>query len=394
MFFVCLSPMAHDKKRGKVAKRKRTKMKTVVDIKDLVVPLSNQFEVLENEKEAEKEPTSNEKKFISPVVITNHDYDIKPLLSATNITYTLKIVSVGRKIFVNNSDDKNKLVKALTENKVPFFSHPDNAKKEFKVVLSGLPEFETSDVEQCLKEQCKLAPISVTMINTKSSNKLFVVVFNKSDIALRDLRKFKVVLTHIVKWLPYKPKRNGPTQCFRCCMYGHGIRQCFRSEICGLCAGAHLTSTCSLNTNSNDENQDVQYKCYNCASAKIPHNHKANDIECPYRAKYLLSRRDNRHKKPIQKENTVNTQSNGRYVIAPQPPPINRSYSQATKNTRVYTNTNEETTTSSSSHNTNGLWSIDEISSLLFDSINELQKCTSKLDQLRVIANLLQHACK
>lgn len=307
----------------------------------------------ENSSEPEKESTLNNKEIISPVVITNHDYDMKPLLNAVNITYTLKIVSVGRKIFVNNSEDKNKLVKALNENNVPFFSHPDNAKKEFKMVLSGLPEFETSDVEQFLKEQCELTPITVKMINTKSSNKLFVVHFNKSDVTLRDLRKIKIVLTHIVKWLPYKPKRTGLTQCFRCCMYGHGIQQCSRNAICSLCAGAHLTTTCSLNTISNDESKDVQYKCYNCVSSKIPHDHKANYIECPFRAKYLLAKRDSRHKKPIQKENAANTQSNGRYVIAPQPTPINLSYSEAMKNTPVYTNTSEQTSTSSSSHNTN-----------------------------------------
>lgn len=103
-----------------------------------------------------------------------------------------------------------------------------------------------------LKGDYQLDPIKISMLNTNSTNKLNVVHFNKNDVSGRDLQEIKVVYHHIVKWLPFKPKRIGPTQCFRCCMYVHGIQSCNRaSRLCSvdlfaLCSDNHLSSSCEL----------------------------------------------------------------------------------------------------------------------------------------------------
>lgn len=41
----------------------------------------------------------------------------------------------------------------------------------------------------------------------------------------------------------------------------------------------------------------------------------------------------------------------------------------------------------------NNLWLFAEVSNILLSSINQLKSCKSKLEQLEVIARLIQHAC-
>lgn len=45
--------------------------------------------------------------------------------------------------------------------------------------------------------------------------------------------------------------------------------------------------------------------------------------------------------------------------------------------------------------NTQGdLWSFSEVAKILMQSINQLSKCRTKMDQLSVIASMLENACK
>lgn len=416
-------------KKEKKKKKPNTRMKKL-DLNSISVPLSNQFNSLDDaeDMEADKNDQINVKtESVSPVVITNHTIDINPVLTAIGIGYKLKIVSVGRKIFANSLDDKKKLIEALKEKQIPFFSHLDKENRVFKAVLSGLPEIDITIIDKQLKGDYQLDPIKTSMLNTNSTNKLYVVQFNKSDVSMRDLHEIKTVHHHIVKWLPFK-KRNGPTQCLRCCMYGHGIQSCNRASICGLCSGNHLSTSCEL-FNKKTESTKSAFKCFNCASANIEHNHKANDINCPFRAKYIEARVNSRKKfrrviKPTHDlpcsfpfRPPKDFQAPGSYWDKPIIQPryfstdhteyvsyakaaakrINAQVPHTNENESSSSNTNESSspnTNESSSSNTNDLFTFEEISNMLLNCITELQKCTSKFDQLRVIASLLQNACK
>jgi hypothetical protein len=61
-------------------------------------------------------------------------------------------------------------------------------------------------------------------------------------------------------------------RCFRCQAYGHIAKSannaCVKDEVCGFCAGAHSTKTCT---------HTGQPKCVNCAKA-----HRAGDPCCPH----------------------------------------------------------------------------------------------------------------
>lgn len=212
-----------------------------------------------------------------------------------------------------------------------------------------MPEVETSDIIDSLKTNNNITATKVIMFNTKSQSKLYLCHFQKSEVNMKVLNAITSCHHHIIKWQPFKATRKGPTQCFRCMLYGHGISQCMRYAVCSLCSGNHLTNTCTIITK---ETANPEYKCYNCASAKLPaHNHKATDPNCPYRAKYEQTVKNARDKNKTTNTSTnANTHENAngnssntnvnnnndnsndhRYVRAPNPPPMRVSYADTTR---------------------------------------------------------------
>lgn len=199
-------------------------------------------------------------------------------------------------------------------------------------------------------------------------------------------------------------------------MYGHGISSCNRYTVCMLCAGTHLTKDCTVNNNNNP---NTIFQCFNCKSAKLPHNHKANATDCPFRQKYELARNNARNKTTSNKRLNPNAP---RFAPAPSPPPLRSSFadsmrtsaqssfrSQSNTATTTANNTQSQARTNTgtrSSHipsysndndrpnENNNIWSFEEVSNILFTSIERLQQCQTKFEQLKVIADLLSHACK
>lgn len=402
----------NNKKRGRpriLVKKKRN----VQFLNSLQLPTSNRFSALsdsDNAMQTDEAQQQAKKSSISPIVVTDHQTDIQKILIPLEVNFNLKLNSVGRKFFPATSVDKKKIIDKLNKEKISYFTHPEKDSKAFKVILSGLPQVDTVLIKSSLAEQ-NLTPTKITMFNTNSSNKLYLLHFDASQVNKKTLDAVKYVYHHVITWLPYKPKRNGPTICLRCCMYGHGIQSCARYVVCMLCAGEHLTKDC---TTHNNNNTNTIFACFNCKSANLPHNHKANDVNCPFRLKYETARNNARNKTrtPINQRSQANTT---RLAPAPTPPPLRTSFadslrtqtassshtatthtqSQAHSNTR-FNNTSSRSTTNDNVNNnpSSNLWSFDECAEILFSSIEQLQQCQNKLEQLKVIANLLKHACK
>lgn len=363
------------------------------------VPTGNRFSVL---KSNDQVPITRPIK-PAPITVTS-DTNVSAVLKAINVQYRLKIVSIGTKIYVDNTEDFNKVCEALREKKSEFFSHPFGDTKTFKLVLCGLPEFPTEEIVESLKSQNNVTVSKIIMLNSQSSFRKYILQFNPSENSKADIKNIKVILNHVISWQPTRPRQKGPTQCLRCGMFGHGVTSCSRTAKCNLCGDNHETSACSFNAQTDDQRV---YKCHNCKAENLPHNHKANDIECPTRAKYMeIKAATNKWK---------NTKSNGNFTAkphiqltpAPTPPPLTRSYAQvAGPRTAIQRHTpNIDMTRQNTINNsrmqthfegqTNGeLFTFAEVSSILFSCVNELQQCTSKLDQIKVIANLLNHVCK
>lgn len=393
-------------------KKDRPKLTKKINLNDIQVPLTNRFAELSDD-ESEMlvgDDSPKHAKKVSPIVVTDVKKDIQKILNDLKIKCDIKIVSIGKKIFVQSIDDKTKIIESLKTQKINFFSHPDDANNTFKVVLSGLPEIDTNEIITEMQTTYSIEVTKVVMFNTKSQSKLYLCHITKTkNLNLKTLNTIKVIYHHIVKWQAYKPKQQ-PTQCYRCCMYGHGARSCNRYAICILCSGNHLTKQCTIilpNT------VNPEYKCFNCMSAKLQHNHKANDPKCVFRAKYVVTKEmaQSKHKqKPPSKRHASERENNSteyRYVRAPQPPPLTHTFAATTKNKQnpqtltsirqasssLASNASMSTNTFAPSNSSDDLWTITEVAQLLSQSINELKQCSSKLDQLNVIARLLSHAC-
>lgn len=370
------------------------------DLSSVNVPLENKFALLD-ENEADMKEETPKKLKLAPVIVTNHSTNIQAIATTLQIKCNIKIIGIGQKVFFEKSEDKSKFVESLKFKKIDFFTHPDDANNTFKAILSGLPEIDIENITNSLLKDYQLTPIKIVMFNTQSVNKLYLCHFKKDEVNMKYLKEVKTVYHHIVKWLAFKPKRNTPTQCMKCLMYGHGIQNCFRYAVCMQCSGNHLTSQCSVITTNT---VNPKFSCFNCKSSNLPHAHKANDPNCPFRIKYETAKLHarNKNKKPTQQLNfDVNSFPglNHRFVSAPTPPPLQMSFATAAQaRTQIQNNSESFTVNNSqqscSNNNSSNLFTINELTDILFNSINELEKCTSKFDQLRVIANILRNVCK
>lgn len=391
----------NSKAKGKKTKAKSQKKKQKF-LNKIQLPLTNRFESLSDDEDISDNVDKNKPEKIVPVVVTDVNKDIHKLIIDLKVDCDIKISSVGKKLFPKSADDKTQIIDALNKLKINYFSYANNTNKTFKLILCGLPVINTSDIVDSLTSTYNITPTKIVMFNTKATTKMYLCHFTTTeDVNVKTVSAITSVYHHIVSWQKFKPKNKGPTQCFKCAMFGHGISSCSRFAVCMLCAGNHLTKECKSITK---ETENPQYKCYNCLSAKLKHDHKANDLECPFRAKYtatMANARNNRttaSTKNVANTHSTKTQGNiGAFVRAPIPAPLSKSFAEITAQTSINTKTNQRYSHSFETRHTqhnNDLWTITEVTQLLLNSINDLKQCKSKLDQLSVITNLLQHACQ
>lgn len=368
------------------------------------VPTGNRFNVLKNNNQ---DPVVKPAK-PAPITVTN-DPNIIETLKLLNVQFRIKIVSVGTKVYVDNEADFKTVCNNLREKKVEFFSHPFGNSKTFKLLLCGLPEFATSEITECLKTQNNVSVSKINMLSSEGSFKRYILQFDPSENSKADIINIKVILHHVVKWLPTRPHKKGPTQCLNCGMFGHGVSACNRAPKCNLCGEGHPSDKCSFNS---DEDSQRIYKCHNCKANNLQHNHRANDIECPMRSKNIeIKAAMNKRKIQTAYGGAPMPATAPLLTPAPMPPPLTRSFANVARQ-RTFNQFDTSSANaianmpiqqanirfaqaSNNAHvNNNDLFSFAEVSEILFNCVNELQQCTSKLDQIKVIAKLLNHVCK
>lgn len=324
---------------------------------------------------------------IPPIIVTDKQHDMNKILVDIGIVkFNLKLISIGTKIFMENNDDVTKAVTYLKENNVDFFSHASKNQKICKVVLSGLPEVPI----ETIKSELEVLNVHSTQINLMSSrnpnpHRALYLVHLTENITFHDVQKIKVIYHTMVSWAKYRPRFQGPTQCRNCSMYGHGTQNCHRKPVCTLCAStSHNQSTCPLKTL--DKTTTPVYKCSYCANLKLQSvNHRASDPECPGRQAYLKTRmttfnqQRNRRNQPMLynsiKDNTT-------FVPAPIPSPLTRTFSS------VAADGNKNDQAASISED---LFTTAELLEIFKNAISRIKNCKSKLDQIQVIADLINH---
>lgn len=238
--------------------------------------------------------------------------------------------------------------------------------------MYGLPKLSIEEILDDLKSK-NLIPSSLKEINTQVSNAnkaAYSVVFKRSSVTLSDLKKVQFLCRTKVSWKRYLAKEsNNPTFCWKCLMYGHGGDNCFRQIACMICASTdHVKADCPF------DQEDTAVKCFNCIRNKKPSNHRANDKSCPSRAEYLLIRQNIQRKNQNRFSTSLQFQNNIPSSV-PQnisTSPVQPTYASVTANGQLY--------------------SISELFQIFQSSLNKLRQCTTKDQQIEVVAALLQHA--
>lgn len=266
----------------------------------LNVTTSNRYAVLDNTNTASAPNTSatnthsKQKQHKLPPIVTidlNHT-QIKSLMNTAEVNkFYIKYMSIGTKIMFDCIEDYTKAKNILQANKFNFFTHDIPSDKSIKFVLSGLHDLSEQEVKEGLINE-NINFLDVKKMNSKNisivkSNRscLYLVYFsNDSKIKLSDLKAHKYIMNAVVKWAPYINSRNGPTQCNKCQLYGHGNKNCHLSPRCMFCSGVHLSADCP-NVGASTSTSTFTPKCCLCAGA-----HPSNDRSCPKRNEFIRMR--------------------------------------------------------------------------------------------------------
>lgn len=338
---------------------------------------------------------------IPPIVFPNLDRGtIEAALKSEEISdYNLKLMSSGKKLVLSDIENFNRFREYLISKKVLFYTHQRADTKPTKIVLSGLHSMEVDDLKSHLiKLQLKVTDVKKFNFATKiyANHATYLVYFEHGSIKVADLRKnHKHIMHTIVHWSYYKNKRNGPTQCRNCQMFGHGSSNCYLPKKCLICAQEHSHTDCP-------EKDKEKIKCANCGK-----NHLANDEKCGHLREYISKKTKanyrNRNRTNNVKFNPVFTNDDYNFPafrgqrnqpMQNQRPGSRPSYSSALRNNNSSRRSSIATdATNNSNHHTgmnaNGeLFTAEELLKLSTELINNLYKCRNKSEQFKVIVDL------
>lgn len=331
----------------------------------------------------------------APITLLDRDISVHAIVSEAGIKNPVntKNMTVGRKIFLENKEDKDKFLSVLKSKNVGCFTHPERNQKPSKFLLYGLPKMEKDELRDELKA-VNLTPTNIFEITIKKQkwdkDALYLLHFRKEDnITLQILLKIRAVFHTIITWKPYNSNKKGPTQCRNCLSYGHGSSHCHMPSNCMFCAGQHSSAICP-----GKENENFINKCYNCEG-----NHKSSDIECPSRKAYINIKNsiNNRNVSNGQRKNDrKNGSANCQHSHQPNPHekttsshkpsrPVteNLSYAEAAK-----TNNNNERTSSNDNSNGTDLFSAKELMNIFSEITSRMVSCHTKQDQISLLFDI------
>lgn len=351
---------------------------------------ANRYHVLANDADNAETKTSDRP---PPIILTDtaHSDIYKAMQTLGIANFSLKVTSIGVRVQTFDASDYKKLRANLDLNKFEYFSHKSKSDKVFKVVMYGHPKTDINELKECFKSSLNIVPIEVFELKTKSNdpnNAIYLFHFNKKEVSMKDSAKVRVVNHTVIRWAPYSPKFKGPTQCRSCTMYGHGAENRKRHKICMYCASKeHEMKDCRMNPANAGTNSTVNgaiFECFSCHLNKLPSNHSANDPNCPARNNYLSIRR---------KVNSRDTSKNYQRAKVSQPPQA--IISQVAPAPQVIpSNTYADRLKHGVPNDENELFTMAELMNIFKGAVNQLKQCKTKIDQISVIASLLEYAVK
>lgn len=178
-------------------------------------------------------------------------------------------VSVKRNrivMYTKTLNDYNTLLEKIKAAQIQFHTYTLQDQKPLTSILEGLaPNITEEEVKKDLESQGS-KNIVVKQLSSKTENEkgkfdevklpIFSIKF-EPQTKISDLNKERFVCYCKVHWEKQISKKTLVTQCYKCQVFGHIAKNCFRIEKCGVCAGAHNTKECIVDNVQN-------YKCANC----------------------------------------------------------------------------------------------------------------------------------
>lgn len=345
---------------------------------------NNRFSALADLNDTEMDPVSNitDVKIVKPPPIVVDGKSsltvVQELLGKDNI---YKRTSIGTKVFPQNSECYEKCKKVLLERKIEFHTFNSKENRLYTVFLHGLPKISTDDIKKDIQGY-NLSPVSITEINTKYSsvdNAVYKVQFTRKNFNPKSLGNVTAICNVIVSWKKYKPrKRDNPTQCWNCLMYGHGGEHCNRLPACMMCANQHHTKDCPF---LQKDKAPAAFSCFNCKKhGNERTDHSANDMNCPLRSIYLETR---------AKATKQNSRSHNN----------NQLSSPRQNNTELPRNSNNNINSPRNNLSyadcaigRNDLFSIDDLFNIFTTALGDLQQCTTRVQQIQVVMAMVKYA--
>lgn len=347
---------------------------------------SNRFDALADTNDMDMEPDSNitpVKQAKPPPLVIDPNKTLKELQNLLGKDIIYKRTSIGTKIFPQSKEKYNSCKSILMEKNIEFHSFNSKENRLYTIFLHGLPKLSTEDIKNEIMEY-NLTPSSVTEVKTRFSsidNAVYKVQFVRKNFNPKSLNNVQTISSVIVSWKKYKSrKNNNPTQCWNCLMYGHGGEHCHRKPACMICAQQHHSSECPL---TKQQKTPAVFSCFNCKKHGYDRSdHSANDINCPLRSQYLETR-------------ARATNRNSRVTRANQ-------HNAAMFSNVMRTNSNNN---ANNNHNIgndlsyadqlrarNDLFSVDELFDIFTTALDDLQRCTTKIQQIQVVMSMVKYA--
>lgn len=380
------------------------------------IPVRNAFEVLGDSSRRKKQPVTYEEPLVPkgrrmpPITIPRTDEkgahqpsEIRKLVESQTKDFNLKYSGSGIVIFATNQLDHNKITSALMEKSIEHFSHPTEKSRLKRFVLYGLPKLEIGEITSLVK-QSGLTPSRISYLTTNKPRFVdqcnYILHFEaQSTTTLSQLKDIKAINHTIVQWAYYRPTKAGISVCRNCCEFGHGAVNCGMSPKCTICAGPHKFTDCKFLIKKHEGNfqsiHQKHIKCANCGG-----NHTATYSQCPSRTSYIATIEARKPKR----SSPGAAASSRRQLMVPVPALNEANFPSPVYNaeptrphgdnwSQVVQNHHQRTHPTTTHNQTNDLFSIDECQQIMFNLIDALQQCSSKQDQIKVIASFSFKYC-
>lgn len=330
--------------------------------------------------------------------------DLKSSLGACQVTATYKICRIGIKVVLPTIENYLTAKQFLDTNNAEYYTFDIPSEKPFKAVIRGLPIMNVEEIKSDLEDRYKLKPLAVFPMSRHNRmmefrDCLYLVHFPKGSVTLGALKAARVIQNIIVAWEGYRGANKDVTQCMRCLNFGHGTRNCRLKARCNICTLGHITDSCP-----SKDADDIEIKCVNCGGS-----HRSTDRACPKRNEY----------KNIRKQACSTNQPSRRRDRAPPPdlgdfPPIDSGNIQPVPQPRWHIPPPSQTQgvriippgpppgfqkpisyrenaphENRSTDATPLLYTAADLQRILNEMCDKLQQCSSRLEQVRLIGNLV-----